>query len=104
VPIINRFAEHRGGRCGEYRMTSALDMTVQSSNSVFENVRRYHPFLQTGQLVTSIALSLPAMLDGEYDLPPEAIKEIQQNIEQIARRFRRVDSINQYTINERGNT
>jgi hypothetical protein len=32
--------------------------------------------------------SLPAMLRAEYDLPPEAIKEIQQNIESIARKYR----------------
>jgi transcriptional regulator with XRE-family HTH domain len=31
---------------------------------------------------------LPAMLRAEYHLPPEAIKEIQQNIENVARRYR----------------
>jgi hypothetical protein len=35
--------------------------------------------------------SLPAMLRAEYDLPPEAIKEIQQNIESIARKYRASD-------------
>ena len=31
------------------------------------------------------------MLRAEYDLPPEAIKEIQHNIESIARKYRASD-------------
>jgi transcriptional regulator with XRE-family HTH domain len=33
--------------------------------------------------------SLPAMLRREYDLPPEAIAEIQRNIEHVARKYQR---------------
>jgi transcriptional regulator with XRE-family HTH domain len=32
-------------------------------------------------------LSLPAMLRRDYDLPPEAIAEIQRNIERVARKY-----------------
>jgi transcriptional regulator with XRE-family HTH domain len=41
--------------------------------------------------------SLPAMLRREYDLPPEAIAEIQRNIERVARKYqqRKAKSPNQ---------
>jgi hypothetical protein len=35
----------------------------------------------------ALATSLPVMLRAEYDLPPEAIKEIQRNIESVARKY-----------------
>lgn len=34
------------------------------------------------------AMSLPAMLRREYDLPPEAIVEVQQHIEQVAKKYK----------------
>lgn len=33
-------------------------------------------------------LSLPAMLRAEYDLPPDAIAEMQRQIERVARKYR----------------
>lgn len=34
-----------------------------------------------------VSTDLPAMLRREYDLPPEAIEEIQHNIERVARKY-----------------
>jgi transcriptional regulator with XRE-family HTH domain len=48
-------------------------------------------FLQAGKPMPRLAPSLPAMLRAEYDLPPEAIKEIQANIEQVARKYKMSD-------------
>jgi transcriptional regulator with XRE-family HTH domain len=48
-------------------------------------------FSQAGRPIPKPSPSLPAMLRAEYDLPPEAIKEIQRNIELIARKYRASD-------------
>jgi transcriptional regulator with XRE-family HTH domain len=48
-------------------------------------------FSQAGQPMPHLSPSLPAMLRAEYDLPPEAIKEIQTNIEQVARKYKMSD-------------
>jgi transcriptional regulator with XRE-family HTH domain len=48
-------------------------------------------FTQAGRSMPRLAPSLPAMLRAEYDLPPEAIKEIQHNIEQVARKYKMSD-------------
>jgi transcriptional regulator with XRE-family HTH domain len=48
-------------------------------------------FSQAGKPLPRLAPNLPAMLRAEYDLPPEAIKEIQANIEQVARKYKMSD-------------
>jgi transcriptional regulator with XRE-family HTH domain len=48
-------------------------------------------YAELGQDAPPLAISLPAMLRAEYDLPPEAIKQIQHNIEQIAREYQQHD-------------
>lgn len=45
-------------------------------------------FLTAGRQLPANMQSLPAMLRAEYDLPPEAIREIQTNIEAVARKYR----------------
>jgi transcriptional regulator with XRE-family HTH domain len=46
-------------------------------------------FSRAGRPMPRLTATLPAMLRAEYDLPPEAIKEVQQSIEAIARRYQR---------------
>jgi transcriptional regulator with XRE-family HTH domain len=48
-------------------------------------------FSQAGKPLPRLGPNLPAMLRAEYDLPPEAIKEIQANIEQVARKYKMGD-------------
>lgn len=44
-------------------------------------------FLLAGLAVPADLPSLPAMLRAEYDLPPDAIAEIQKSIERVARKY-----------------
>lgn len=46
-------------------------------------------FLLAGVPLPGDLPSLPAMLRAEYALPPEAIREIQGNIERVARKYAR---------------
>ena len=46
-------------------------------------------FARYGQAQPTEALSLPAMLRREYDLPPEAIAEVQRHIETVANKYKR---------------
>jgi transcriptional regulator with XRE-family HTH domain len=46
-------------------------------------------FLLAGIPVPSDRPSLPAMLRSDYDLPPEAVEEVQRSIERIARKYRK---------------
>jgi transcriptional regulator with XRE-family HTH domain len=55
-------------------------------------------FLLAGLAVPDDLPTLPAMLRAEYDLPPEAIAEIQANIERVARRYQRPDARNSNSI------
>jgi hypothetical protein len=51
-------------------------------------------FFLAGVPTPSDLPSLPAMLRKEYDLPPEAIAEIQKNIERVAGKYRRQGKAN----------
>lgn len=46
-------------------------------------------FLLAGLAIPDDLPTLPAMLRAEYDLPPEAIAEIQKSIERVARKYRK---------------
>ena len=46
-------------------------------------------FLLAGIPVPTDRPSLPAMLRSDYDLPPEAVEEVQRSIERIARKYRK---------------
>jgi transcriptional regulator with XRE-family HTH domain len=48
-------------------------------------------FARAGRTLPRLTANLPAMLRAEYDLPPEGIKEVQQSIEAIARRYEHND-------------
>jgi transcriptional regulator with XRE-family HTH domain len=48
-------------------------------------------FSRAGWPLPRLTANLPAMLRAEYDLPPEGIREVQQSIEAIARRYQRTD-------------
>jgi transcriptional regulator with XRE-family HTH domain len=45
-------------------------------------------FALAGIPVPADAASLPAMLRSEYELPPEAIAEVQKHIESVANKYR----------------
>lgn len=49
-------------------------------------------FLLAGQPLPADAPSLPAMLRAEYDLPPEAIAEVQRSIERVAKKYARPEA------------
>jgi transcriptional regulator with XRE-family HTH domain len=57
-------------------------------------------FRLVGLPVPDNAASLPAMLRREYELPPEAIEEIQRNIERVAQKYK---TRKQRTNERRGN-
>lgn len=77
---ISRF-ELTGKGSADNLLTLARALEL-SASSVFSDAGRAAP---------KPVLSLPAMLRAEYDLPPEAIKQIQDNIEQVARKYKRND-------------
>ena len=74
--VISRF-EHTGTGSARNLLDIARALELSASEL----------FSQAGRPVPNMAVSLPAMLRAEYDLPPEAIKEIQHNIEQVARKY-----------------
>lgn len=45
-------------------------------------------FKLAGRAIPSELASLPAMLRADYDLPPEAIKEIERHIAAVAKKYR----------------
>lgn len=74
-----------------------LDQTVPSAASLVAlsqqlEIRASVLFKLAGLPVPSVVQSLPAMLRAEYDLPPEAIAEIQAHIEATARKYHPPDS------------
>ena len=78
--VISRF-ERKGTGSAHNLLNLARALELRTSDL----------FSQAGLPVPKLAPSLPAMLRAEYDLPPEAIKEIQHNIEQVARKYRASD-------------
>jgi transcriptional regulator with XRE-family HTH domain len=74
--VISRF-EHEGTGSAHNLLDLARALELRASDL----------FLQAGLTIPKQAPSLPAMLRAEYDLPPEAIKEVQRNIEAIARKY-----------------
>jgi transcriptional regulator with XRE-family HTH domain len=78
--VISRF-EHEGTGSAHNLLALARALELRASDL----------FSQAGRTMPGSAPSLPAMLRAEYDLPPEAIKEIQHNIEQVARKYRARD-------------
>lgn len=78
--VISRF-EHEGRGSAQNLLALARALELRASDL----------FSQAGRSVPKAGLSLPAMLRAEYDLPPQAIKEIQHNIEIIARKYRASD-------------
>jgi transcriptional regulator with XRE-family HTH domain len=75
--VISRF-EHEGSGSAQNLLALARALELRASDL----------FSQAGRPLPTPNASLPAMLRAEYDLPPEAIKEIQRNIEQVARKYR----------------
>ena len=78
--VISRF-EHEGSGSARNLLALARALELRASDL----------FSQAGLAMPKPSPSLPAMLRAEYDLPPEAIKEIQHNIESIARKYRARD-------------
>jgi transcriptional regulator with XRE-family HTH domain len=78
--VISRF-EHEGNGSAHNLLALARALELRASDL----------FSQAGRAMPRPSPSLPAMLRAEYDLPPEAIKEIQHNIEQVARKYRAND-------------
>jgi transcriptional regulator with XRE-family HTH domain len=78
--VISRF-EHEGTGSAHNLLALARALELRASDL----------FSQAGRSLPTPSPSLPAMLRAEYDLPPEAIKEIQRNIELIARKYRTSD-------------
>jgi transcriptional regulator with XRE-family HTH domain len=78
--VVSRF-EHEGTGSAHNLLALARALELRASDL----------FSQAGRTMPTPSASLPAMLRAEYDLPPEAIKEIQQNIESIARKYRASD-------------
>lgn len=78
--VISRF-EREGTGSANNLLALARSLELRASDL----------FSQAGRALPKFNPSLPAMLRAEYDLPPEAIKEIQQNIELIARKYRSSD-------------
>jgi transcriptional regulator with XRE-family HTH domain len=75
--VISRF-EHTGTGSAQNLLDIARALELSASDL----------FTQAGRPLPNLPKSLPAMLRAEYDLPPEAIKEVQRNIEAIARKYR----------------
>jgi transcriptional regulator with XRE-family HTH domain len=75
--VISRF-EHEGTGSAHNLLALARALELRATDL----------FSQAGRPLPRPTVSLPAMLRAEYDLPPEAIKEIQHNIESIARKYR----------------
>jgi transcriptional regulator with XRE-family HTH domain len=75
--VISRF-EHTGTGSAQNLLDIARALELSASDL----------FAQAGRPLPKLSNTLPAMLRAEYDLPPEAIKEVQRNIEVIARRYR----------------
>jgi len=78
--VVSRF-EHEGTGSAHNLLALARALELRASDL----------FSQAGRAMPTPSPSLPAMLRAEYDLPPEAIKEIQQNIKSIARKYRAGD-------------